>query len=140
MACSGLHCAGCAGGITVPVVPLAAVFGLAWVAEHLIEVAAVCGACGALSVLVVVALMRWGERQDARHAQIWAARKAALEPPSVTATVIPQVRWPDQPVIEYHHHGAVFNFYGPDGETQAARVIRAALPGQAGDRIITEEQ
>mgnify|MGYP001274493330 CR=1 FL=1 len=40
MACSGLHCAGCAGGITVPVVSLAAAFGLAWIAEHLIEVIA----------------------------------------------------------------------------------------------------
>ncbi|HTQ95004.1 MAG TPA: hypothetical protein VMK84_36470, partial [Streptosporangiaceae bacterium] len=68
MACAGLHCSGCAGGIGVPPVAFAAVFGLAWVTEHLIEVAAVSAACGVLSVAAVVALMRWTGRREARHA------------------------------------------------------------------------
>ena len=91
MPCPGVHCAGCAGGAAVPVVPLAAAFGLAWVAEHLIEVAIVSAACGVLSVAAVVALMKWGERRDARHAAIWpllAGREAPA--PVLTATVLPQ--------------------------------------------------
>ena len=59
MSCSGLHCAGCAGGVAVPVVPLVAVCGLAWIAEHLIEVVIVSAACGILSLAAVVVLMRW---------------------------------------------------------------------------------
>jgi hypothetical protein len=136
MSCSGLHCAGCAGGVTLPVAPLVMAFGLAWIAEHIYEVIAVCGTCGALAVLIVVALVRWGERQDARRAQIWAARKAALAPAPVTATVVPQIRWPDQPAIENHYHGPQFHFHGSDAEAQMARAIRAVLPGQSG--AITE--
>lgn len=68
MSCSGLHCAGCAGGVAVPVVPLAATLGVAWVVEHIIEVAAVSAGCGALAVVAVVWLMRWQERREAVHA------------------------------------------------------------------------
>ena len=60
MSCSGLHCAGCVGGAAVPVVPLAAFCGLAWVAEHLVEVVIVSGTCGVLAVAGVVALIRSG--------------------------------------------------------------------------------
>jgi hypothetical protein len=42
--CSGLHCAGCAGGAAVPVVPLAVCLGAAWLTEHIIEVAIVSAA------------------------------------------------------------------------------------------------
>jgi hypothetical protein len=126
MGCPGLHCSACSAGIAVPVVPFAAVFGLAWVGAHLIEVAAVSAACGILAVAAVIPLMRWAERRDARRLPLWIAREA---PAAVTATVIPQVPSPVQPAIEHHHHGPVFNFYGPDGEATAARIIRQALPG-----------
>ena len=135
MACTGLHCSGCAGGVSVPPVALAAVCGLAWVAEHLIEVVIVSAACGILSLAAVVVLMRWADRRDARHRPLWIPREV---PAAVTATVIPQVPQAAagaQPAIEHHHHGPVFNFYGPDGEAAAARVIRTALSGQAGDAI-----
>jgi hypothetical protein len=85
MSCSGLHCAGCAGGMALPVVPLAELYGLVWVTEHLAEVAAVSAACGALAVAAVVVLMRWCDRRQARQAAahpLWIAR----EVPSVTAS------------------------------------------------------
>jgi hypothetical protein len=138
MACGGLHCAGCGGGSAAPAVALAAFLGVDWVVVHLVEVVIASAACGVLAVAAVVALTRRASRRDARHLEQYRARKAAAAP--VAATVIPQVRWPDQPAIEHHHHGPVFNFYGPDGEAQAARVIRSVLPGQAGDAITTEEQ
>ena len=68
--------------------PLAAVYGLAWVAEHLIEVIAVSAACGVLAVAAVVVLMRWADRSDARRAaqwQFWYVRKV----PNVAVTNLP---------------------------------------------------
>ena len=131
MACGGLHCAGCAGGAAVPVVPLAAVFGLAWVAEHLIEVVIVSAACAVLAVAAVVALMRWGERRDARHAERWRFM-VTREPsrPTLTATVTPQVGRTAPPAIEQHVH----YHYHATGSREAARVF-TAIPGQAGDAI-----
>jgi hypothetical protein len=70
-ACGGLHCAGCAGGAAVPLVPLAAFCGLAWIAEHLIEVIVVCGVSGALAVAASIALFRWADRRDARQGARW---------------------------------------------------------------------
>jgi hypothetical protein len=127
MSCSGLHCAGCAGGVTLPVVPLAAAFGLAWLAEHIVEVAAVCATCGVLAVLIVVVLMRWADRRDARPVQLWHARED-IAPPVLTATVIPQAIAP----------AIVFNFYGA-ASPEPAPVVRTALPGTAGDAITQEE-
>jgi hypothetical protein len=71
MGCPGIHCACCAGGITVPVVPLAAAFGVAWVVEHLVEVVIVCGTCGVLAVAASVCLFRWADRRDGRRAATW---------------------------------------------------------------------
>ena len=127
MACSGLHCAGCAGGAAVPVVPLAAVFGLAWIAEHLIEVAITSAMCGALAVAAVVALVRWSDRMDARRAARWSAMAARRAAPVITATATPQVTSAAPQVIEHHH----FVHVTTPGPVPA--VIRAAIPGQAGD-------
>ena len=88
MGCTGLHCGGCAGGIVLPVGPLAAVYGLVWVAEHIIEVAVVSAACGVLSIVAVVFLMRWGERRDAVRRQVWTVRAEAL-PPRGSGTPVP---------------------------------------------------
>ena len=88
MACSGLHCSGCAGGMALPVVPLVAFLGAEWVVEHLVEVAAVSATCGALSVAAVVVLMRWGERRDAARRQLWTVRAEAL-PPRESGTPVP---------------------------------------------------
>ena len=124
MACPGLHCAGCAGGAAVPVVPLAAVFGLAWVAEHIIEVAIVSAVCGALAVAAVVALMR---REDRRQASIGSLMVTRAGPPTVTAAAVPQVTPSPVQVIEHHHFVHAIT---PD---PVPAVIRAAIPGQAGD-------
>src|ERR1035437_1182329 len=78
MSCPGVHCAGCLGGAAVPVVPLLGFCGGAGVAEHVIEVAIVCGVSGALAVAAVVALMRWANRRDERQrgaASIWTVRE-----------------------------------------------------------------
>jgi hypothetical protein len=114
VSCSGLHCAGCAGGMAVPVVPLVAFLGLEWVAEHLIAVAAVSAACGILSVAAVVALTRWCERRETRAAArttLWIAREVPAALPR-----------PDRPAIapvHIHFHGA--------GDGEQAEVIRRAL-------------
>lgn len=90
--CSGLHCAGCAGGVAVPVVPLAAAYGVAWVVEHIIEVAVVSAVCGALAVAAVVWLMRWQERREAVHAAQRPFLVARAAPAMVyRAVVIPAV-------------------------------------------------
>ena len=63
MSCPGAgHCAGCGVGGGAPVLAFAAFFGVAWVAEHLIEVAVVSAMCGVLAVAAEVALMHWGDR------------------------------------------------------------------------------
>lgn len=114
MACSGLHCAGCAGGASVPPVAFAALYGIAWVAEHLVEVAIVAGTCSAVAVAAVVALLRWADRRDARNAEVWAAR---ARPPLSSA---------GRPAItpaQLHLH-----FYDRNDAEQAA-IIRKALEG-----------
>lgn len=120
------HCAGCAGGSAVPVLALAALEGFAWVAAHLIEVAAISAACGVLAVAAVVALVRWGDRRETRHAAAHPLLVTRPAPATLTATVIPQVRQgTPPPAIERHVH---FHF-GPD-DREAARVIRQALTAQ----------
>ena len=135
MACAGLHCSGCAGGISVPPVAFAAIFGFAWVAAHVIEVAAVSAACGVLSVAAVVALMRWADRREARRVAMGPLMVTrAMAAPVVTARVIPQVsQGTAPPAIENHYH-----VHFDPADREAAAIIRQALPGMAGD-IITEE-
>jgi len=133
MACNGLHCSGCAAGAAIPVWPLAAAYGLAWVAEHLVEVIAVSASCGILAVAAVVALMRWADRRDARHAA-HGPLLVTREAPALTATVTPQVTQGTRaPAVEQHVH-----FHFDPADREAARIIRQALPGMAG-AIITEE-
>lgn len=118
----------------MPPVAFAALYGAVWVAEHIIEISIVSAACGALAVAAVVALMRWGDRRDARQAagvELWHAREA----PALAATVIPQVRRVEErPAIVNHYH---INFDPADRE--AARIIRRAvtntqLPRDSQDR------
>ena len=133
MACAGLHCSGCVGGSAAPPLALTVLLGATWVAEHIIEVAITSAACGALAVAAVVALMRWADRRDARLAArgpLLITRGAPR--PALTATVIPQV-------IQGTPPSAVTNNYYiriDPADREAARIIRTALPGMAGD--ITE--
>ena len=127
MSCPGLHCSGCAAGVSVPPVALAATLGLAWVAEHLIEVAMVSAACGILSVAAVVALMRWTARREAAFGAVLAARH---ERPALTATAMPQVTAPTVQVVEHHHY--VHAIPAPD---PASAIVRAAITGEPGDAI-----
>ena len=130
MACSGLHCAGCAGGITVPVVPLAAAFGLAWIAEHIVEVAIVCATSGALAVAAVVALMRWADRRDALRAAAWRQLHTRPVPEVVSATtVLP----PPTAATALGFRDLHIHLDGVPDATQVA-IIRQALNGRTDQR------
>ena len=111
----------------VPVVPLAVIFGLAWVAEHIIEVAIVSAVCGALAVAAVVALIRLSDRADARRAARWALIVTRADPAPVAARVTPQITAPPVQVIEHHHYVYAIT---PD---PVPAMVRAAIPGTAGD-------
>lgn len=110
-------------------------YGVAWVAEHIVEIAIVSAMSGVLAVAAVVALMRWCDCWQARRAAgrpIWTVR---AEPAIMAATVTPQVtRGTSAPAIEQHIH---FHF-DPD-DREAARIIRQAIPGPAGDAATREE-
>jgi hypothetical protein len=118
MTCSGLHCAGCGAGASVPPLALAGLLGFTWVAAHLVEVGIVSAACAALAVAVVVRLMRWQDRRQAAF--------AARGPLLVTrpdAAPLPPVRQRAElppPVVNNY-------FYVAD-PVVAARVVRQALP------------
>lgn len=117
MSCSGIHCAGCAGGAAAPVIPFAAVFGLAWVAEHLVEVAVASVACATLAVAAIVMLVRYADRRDARPVQLWSARAVpATANPQVAATVI-------SPAIEQHLH---IHYHGAAPQ-EAPVIMRPAI-------------
>jgi hypothetical protein len=122
MSCSGLHCAGCGGGGAAPVAALLALEGSAWVAAHVIEVAAISAACAALAVYAVAALMRAQGRREAVHA----ARYPLLITRAGAAPLPPPARRELPPVVNNY-------FYVAD-PAMAARVIRA-IPGPAGDAI-----
>jgi len=105
MSCPGLHCAGCGGGAAVPVAGLAAVFGVAWVAENIVMVAAVSVACAVLSLAAAAVLMRWAGRRDARRLPLWTVREVA--PPAVKAIPAPAAAAAGQHVhYEIHYHAA----------------------------------
>lgn len=134
MKCPGLHCPGCrdGGGKVIVIVGgiAAGMLAAEWVAAHAWEVLAVTAACGALAVAAVVALMRWADRRDARHAAehpFLVARDAA----ALTATVTPQV------TQETTRPAIVNNYYIriDPASREAARIIRTAIPGQSGDAI-----
>lgn len=123
MSCSGVHCAGCAGGAGVPVVLMTGVFGLAWVAEHLVEVAVVASACGALAVAAVVALVRWCDRREVRHAAKHPLLVTRPDAIPLTVTAAPQVtQGTAVPAVEQHVH-----FHFDPADRTAAALIRQVL-------------
>ena len=144
MSCPGLHCSCCAGGAAVPVVPMLAFCGLAWVAEHLVEVAIVSGTCGVLAVAAVVALMRWQDRRQARHGPLMVTRaeigtSRADLPGEIRERLTDSRRpaiAPPQTVITGGTH---IWLTGLPDEGQAA-AIRKAISGQAGDAITEREK
>ena len=103
MSCPGLHCAGCGGGAAVPVAGLAAVFGVAWVAENIVMVAAVSAACAVLSLAAVAVLMRQSRRRDARRLPLWTARELpAMPAPRIAQAPTPAI----EQHVHYHYHAA----------------------------------
>ena len=127
MSCPGLHCAGCAGGAAVPVVPLIAAFGLAWVAEHIVEVAIVSAACGALAVAAVIALMRWADRRDIRRAAAWRALSAREVPAVDRSHIVTSVPSAERPALGFRDLHIHIDGVPP---AEQAAVIRQALNGR----------
>ena len=127
--CEGLHCAGCRDGAGKAVLVGGGILAVEWVASHAWEVLAVTAACGALAVSAVVALMRWGDRREARHMAEHPLLVTRAESASVTTTVTPQVsRGASVPAIENHYH-----IHLDPADREGARIIRTALPGMAGE-------
>jgi hypothetical protein len=113
MSCSGLHCAGCAGGVALPVVPLLELYGAVWLAGHIVEVIVTCAVCGVLAVAAAVALSRWADRRDARRAAAWEPRYVRALPAAPRPAIAPVYN---------------LNFYGVPADERAA-VIRNAIEG-----------
>jgi hypothetical protein len=132
MSCPGLHCACCAGGITVPVVPIAAALGPAGIAEHLVEVVIVCGVSGALAVAASILLLRRAGRRDDRQLAAWRAAYVARSAPEIRHVVADSVTSAEHPAIAAPQ--VVINIFGMPSAEQAAIICRA-FPGQAGDAI-----
>lgn len=136
----GYHWSKCQGGGDAKAILaggglLAGILAVEWVAAHAWEVLAVTAACGALAVAAVVALMRWGDRRERRHAIERPFLVTRPAPATLTATVIPQVTQPERPAIPQVVN---FNFYGT-GSTMAARVIRQAIPDRPGSSVTKGE-
>lgn len=115
MSCPGLHCAGCGGGVAVPVVVLAALEGAAWVLAHILWILGTAAVCAVLTGVAVARLARWS---DARAARLWAQRPVQLhaapvtEPRAERAAIAPAV--------------VHLNFYGVPADERAT-IIRTAI-------------
>jgi hypothetical protein len=136
MSCPGVHCACCAGGIVVPVVPILEICGTVWVIEHIVEVAIVCGVSGALAVAASVLLMRWSTRRDDRRLAVWRARYIARNAPEAVQYVRAEVVEPAEIATASGDFTGralqaptmVINVFGTLDADQA-QVIRRALGG-----------
>ncbi len=106
----------------MPVVPLLELYGVVWLAEHIIEVAIACAVSGALAVAVVIALTRWADRRDARRAVTWQFHYAREVPAAPGA---PQVSQATPPAIEQHVH---YHYHVADGQDIARVVTGEVLP------------
>jgi hypothetical protein len=141
MSCPGLHCPGCGdGGKLSAIVGLALLAAVCAVLDRILHVledalviTGIVAACGILSI-AAVAILGVVRRLRSEHLM----SVASIGPPSreaVTATVIPQVTEGTTPLaaIENHYH-----IHFDPADREAARLIRSALPGAAGE-IFTEE-
>lgn len=129
--CEGLHCPGCGHGghgglVVIGGGIVAAALAGEWVASHLWELLAVTAVCGALAVAAVAALMRWGDRREARHA---AARPflAMRAVPEIGTRVPAPVASAGPPALGYRD--VHIHLHGVPAAEQAA-VIRQALNGR----------
>ena len=125
--------------------PLAAVVGVAVVVIGALEwlLARIWWLIGGTVVLAAavvaayIALSRWTDRREARFAERrraeLAERPAAGLPQRPRPAAVEAA--PQPPAIVNHYHGPHLTIYGRDGEEAAARIIRQALPGPAGDAI-----
>jgi hypothetical protein len=134
----GYHWSRCSGDGDAKVILaggglLAGAIAVGWVASHAVAVLAVTAACGALAVAAVVALMRWGDRRERRHAAEHPFLVTRPVPAALTATVIPQVsRATAAPALEQHVH---YHVHVGEGDREGARIIASALPGTSGDAL-----
>jgi hypothetical protein len=127
------------GGLLVPVVLVAVVVAVVEFILSIIVWLAI--AAGIVLVLVAAGVVWWlrgAPKRKAEYAALYAAAFEARRPAqTVSATVAPQVRWPEQPAVT-NNYGPQFHFSGPDAEAQMARVIRSAI--RAGEAITREDE
>jgi hypothetical protein len=125
--------------------PLAAAAGIAVVVIGALEwlLARIWWLIGGTAVLAAaaiaayIALARWTDRREARFAdrrRTELAAQAAAELPHRPRPAAVEAA-PQPPAIVNHYHGPQITIYGRDGEEAAARIIRQALPGTAGEAI-----
>ena len=122
------------GGLAVPIaIAVVVVVVVEFILSIIVWLAVAAGVVLVLAAAGSIWWLRGAPRRKAEYAALYAAAFEARRPAAtVTATVIPQVPQPSQPVI--HNHGPQFHFYGA-ASPEAVRVTRTALPEQAGDAI-----
>jgi len=143
MNCVGLHCPGCSEGQslgilgTVAVAVIVADQTVQWVADRIWWTVGTL----AVSYAVAVAVSMWLERRaDARGARYAVCRGIAsrADVEELTPAGVAWLARHEQPRRELGSATVInLNIYTADAEESAARIIRQAIPGQAGD-VITE--
>lgn len=113
-------------GLAVPVVLVAiAVAVVEFILSIIVWLAVAAGVVLVVAAAGLIWWLRGAPKRKAEYAALYAAAFEARRPvQTVTATVIPQVAQPAQPVI--HNHGPQFHIYGA-ASPEAARVIRSAI-------------
>jgi hypothetical protein len=137
--CAGLHCPGCSEGQSLGIFGSVAAGVLAadqtvqWVADRIWWIGGTLAASYAVAVAVTMWLERRADARGVRYAeQHGIASRADVE--ELTPAGVAWLTSHEQP----HALGATvikLNIYTADAEASAARIIRTALPGQAGDEI-----
>jgi hypothetical protein len=112
----------------------AAVEGVEWVLAWLWLIALLALAVTVATMLAVAWLMRWTQRQDAARVPLW---RGVAAPAEIRAEPVSELPRTDRPAIAPVIN---LNFYGADGTDMAARVLRTAIPGTAGDAITEGER
>lgn len=145
MTCPGLHCPGCSGGQSLAivgsgVVALAIAYQTAqWVHERIWWIGGTAAACFAVATAVSMALEARSDRRGARYAAehgILSRADVILPEPERRPVFEPaQERREIRPPTVIN-----LNIYTADAEASAARIIRTALPGQAGAAITHQEE
>jgi hypothetical protein len=142
--CAGLHCPGCSEGQSLGILGsvatgiLVADQTVRWVADRIWWIGGTLAVSYAIAVAVTMWLERRADARGVRYAELHGiASRADID--ELTPAGVAWLASRDQP----RALGATvinLSFYGADAEASAVRVIRQALPGQAGEAITEGEE